>query len=85
LTENLLAARRGNITHVLIPKENERDLAEVSPKIRKSIKIDLVEHVDEVLRVALVVGEGESVFKELPMDSFCGDVILQPDDTVAHH
>jgi len=85
LTEKLLAARRGNITHVLIPKENERDLAEVSPKIRKSIKIDLVEHVDEVLRVALVVGEGESVFKELPMDSFCGDVILQPDDTVAHH
>ncbi len=84
LTEKLLAAKRGNITHVLIPKENESDLAEISPKIRKSMRIDLVEHVDEVLNIALIVAEGESVFKDIPMESFCGDAILQADN-VAHH
>ena len=64
LTEKLLAAKRGNITHVLIPKENERDLNDVPVKIRKSLTIDVVNHMDEVLDHALVVGEGESVFKK---------------------
>ena len=49
LTEKLLAAKRGNITHVLIPKENERDLNDVPIKIRKSLTIDVVNHMDEVL------------------------------------
>jgi ATP-dependent Lon protease len=64
LTEKLLAAKRGNITHVLIPKENERDLNDVPLKIRKSLTIDVVNHMDDVLGRALVVGEGESVFKK---------------------
>lgn len=64
LTEKLLAAKRGNITHVLIPKENERDLNDVPLKIRKSLTIDVVNHMDEVLEYALVVGEGETVFKK---------------------
>ncbi|WP_458778452.1 endopeptidase La [Desulforhopalus sp. 52FAK] len=64
LTEKLLAARRGNVTHVLIPKENERDLNDVPLKIRKALTIDVVNHMDEVLDFALVVGEGESVFKK---------------------
>lgn len=64
LTEKLLAAKRGNITHVLIPKENERDLNDVPLKIRKSLNIDVVNHMDEVLDHALVVGEGESIFKK---------------------
>jgi len=63
LTEKLLAAKRGNITHVLIPKDNERDLNDVPLKIRKKLTIDLVEHMDEVLRHAIVMKEGESLFK----------------------
>ncbi len=59
LTEKLLAAKRGNITHVLIPKPNERDLNDVPVKIRKSLKIDVVNHMDEVLTHALMVKEGE--------------------------
>ncbi|HSL39535.1 MAG TPA: endopeptidase La, partial [Desulforhopalus sp.] len=39
LTEKLLAAKRGNITHVLIPKDNERQLQDVPYKIRKSLTI----------------------------------------------
>ncbi|MFV0436396.1 MAG: endopeptidase La [Desulfopila sp.] len=63
LTEKLLAAKRGNITHILIPKENERDLDDVPMKIRKSLSITLVEHMDEVLEHAIVMAEGETVFK----------------------
>ena len=63
LTEKLLAAKRGNITHVLIPKDNERDLNDVPIKIRKKLTIELVEHMDEVLQYALVMKEGESLFK----------------------
>jgi len=64
LTEKLLAAKRGNITHVLIPKDNERNLGDVPVKIRKSLKIDVVNHMDEVLQYALVAEEGASIFKE---------------------
>jgi ATP-dependent Lon protease len=63
LTEKLLAAKRGNITHVLIPKPNERDLNDVPIKIRKSLTINVVNHMDEVLGYALVMKEGERLFK----------------------
>ncbi len=63
LTEKLLAAKRGNITHVLIPKANERDLNDVPIKIRKSLTIDVVNHMDEVLSHALLIKEGKSLFK----------------------
>ncbi len=63
LTEKLLAAKRGNITHVLIPKDNERNLNDVPVKIKKSLVIDVVNHMDEVLEHALVSTEGKSLFK----------------------
>ena len=53
LKEKLLAALRGGIETVLIPKENEKDLAEIPANIREGLKIIAVEHVDEVLRLAL--------------------------------
>ncbi len=64
LTEKLLAAKRGNITHVLVPKDNERDLNDVPMKIRKSLKIDLVNHMDEVLGHALVATAGKALFEQ---------------------
>jgi ATP-dependent Lon protease len=63
LTEKLLAAKRGNITDVLIPKENERNLHDVPANILKSLNISLVEHMDEVLEHAIIVKEGETLFK----------------------
>ncbi len=63
LTEKLLAAKRGNITHVLIPKDNERDLTDVPAKIRKSLTIDVVNHMDDVLGHALVMEDGKNLFK----------------------
>ena len=53
LKEKLLAALRGGITTVLIPHENEKDLAEIPANIRDGLKIVPVRHVDEVLALAL--------------------------------
>ena len=53
LKEKLLAALRGGITKVLIPAENEKDLADIPGNIREGLEIVPVAHVDEVLKHAL--------------------------------
>jgi len=53
LKEKLLAAHRGGIKTVLIPKENERDLKEIPENIKSELEIIPVAWVDEVLDVAL--------------------------------
>jgi hypothetical protein len=57
LKEKLLAAHRGEIRTVIIPKDNEKDLADVPANVLKNLEIILVEHVDEVLKVALLPKE----------------------------
>ena len=54
LKEKLLAAHRAGVKKVLIPKENEKDLAEVPKKVKQDIKIIPVETADDVLKLALV-------------------------------
>jgi ATP-dependent Lon protease len=54
LKEKLLAALRGGIKTVLIPKENEKDLAEIPDNVKKALEIVPVTMVDEVWRRALV-------------------------------
>ncbi len=49
LNEKLLAAQRSGIKKVLIPKENEKDLKEISDKIKKGLEIISVEKIDEAL------------------------------------
>jgi ATP-dependent Lon protease len=53
LKEKLLAAHRGGITIVLIPAENEKDLAEIPENIKQNLDIRPVHWIDEVLAVAL--------------------------------
>jgi ATP-dependent Lon protease len=53
LKEKLLAARRGGIKTVVIPKENERDLKEVPDNILENLNIKPVKWIDEVLSIAL--------------------------------
>ena len=53
LKEKLLAAHRAGIKHVLIPKDNEKDLVDIPEKVKKDIKITSVSIVDEVLKIAL--------------------------------
>ena len=69
LKEKLLAAHRAGIFTVLVPKENEKDLKGMPPLIMKKVKIHLVEHIDEVLLMALNAKNREEIFK-VPKESF---------------
>ncbi|WP_319823593.1 endopeptidase La [Thalassovita sp.] len=54
LKEKLLAALRGGIKTVLIPEENEKDLADIPDNVKEGLEIIPVTHVSEVLKLALV-------------------------------
>jgi ATP-dependent Lon protease len=66
LKEKILAAHRAGIKTALIPKDNEKDIKEIPPKISKSIEIVLVEHMDEVLRKALVLEDPDRFLLPTP-------------------
>ena len=63
LKEKLLAAHRGKIREVLIPRENEKDLKEIPKKILKELHIVLVDHMDDVLKHALRVDDPKKLFR----------------------
>jgi ATP-dependent Lon protease len=65
LKEKVLAAHRGGIKRILIPVENEKDIREIPSVILKSIQIEMVEHMDQVLRKALVLDDPENYPKKL--------------------
>ena len=52
--EKLLAAHRGNIKTVIIPRENEKDMVDIPGNVLKALEIVYVENVDEVLKVAFM-------------------------------
>ena len=66
LKEKMLAAHRGGIKTVLIPKENRKDLRDIPRKVRERLQIVLVEHVDDVLREALVLEHPETFLRRGP-------------------
>jgi len=72
LKEKMLAAHRSGITDVLIPKENEKDLKDIPNRILKSLNIHLVDHMDEVLKNAIIgiefISPGEQE-TQIPPDS----------------
>jgi ATP-dependent Lon protease len=70
LKEKILAAHRGGIHRIIIPKENEKDIEEIPDSVRRGIEIITVSHVDEVLREALQVDSKEQY-----------DLILKERDT----
>lgn len=54
IKEKVLAGHRMGIERIIIPRENERDLDDLPSKIRRRLKIDLVDSMDEVLDIALL-------------------------------
>jgi ATP-dependent Lon protease len=68
LKEKIIAAHRGGIKKVLIPKD-------VPKSISKQVKIALVEHMDEVLSHALILDEGHSLFRkvDIPLEIASGE------------
>ncbi len=63
LKEKILAAHRGGIKKVIIPKENKKDIKDIPSSILKQIEIILAEHMDDVLSHALILNEGDLLFK----------------------
>ena len=63
IKEKILAAHRGGIKKVVVPKENEKDLKDIPSMVLKQIEIIFVEHMDEVLNHALILDEGDTLFK----------------------
>jgi ATP-dependent Lon protease len=65
LKEKVLAAHRGGIKMVLMPKENEKDVDEIPAQILKGLTMVKVEHMDEVLKRALVLADPEAFLKPI--------------------
>ena len=57
IREKILAAHRAGITKIIIPEKNTKDLIEIPQKVRKSIEIVLVKHMDEVVEAVLLPPE----------------------------
>jgi len=53
LKEKLLAAHRAGLFEVILPKDNEKDLAEVPENLRNAMKMHFVDTMDQVLALAL--------------------------------
>ncbi|MBU4566783.1 MAG: endopeptidase La [Desulfarculus sp.] len=66
LREKVLAAHRAQITQVLIPKDNEKDIKEIPQRVLKAIELIPVEHMDQVLTYALAVDDPGAIFRESP-------------------
>lgn len=83
LREKLLAARRGLINKVLIPRENEKDLKDVPKEILRGLEIVLVDHVDDVLPQALMASK-EDIFRYSSEDTGIHRILqtIVHDDTV---
>jgi len=63
LKEKILAAHRGGIKTVIIPKENENDLKDIPKEVLKELKVILVDHVDQVLVNSLAIKNAKELFK----------------------
>jgi ATP-dependent Lon protease len=63
LKEKVFAAHRGGVTTVLMPQENEKDVDEIPQQVLKNVTLIQVEHMDEVLKHALVLPDPDAFFK----------------------
>jgi ATP-dependent Lon protease len=72
LKEKLLAAHRAGIFEAILPKDNEKDLAELPENLKEAMKLHFVDSMDEVLQLALegplpeLKGEDTAVLASVP-------------------
>jgi ATP-dependent Lon protease len=81
LKEKLLAAHRQGIFEVVLPKDNEKDLADIPENIRKDMKLHFVTSMDEVLKIAL---EREIVALPLAPAATAAELVARPEDNLTH-
>ena len=78
--EKLLAAHRAGITNIVLPKDNEKDLADIPKNVLDSLNVYMVETMDEVLNIALA----EPLTR---LQVSADDASVEPtvsDDTITH-
>jgi ATP-dependent Lon protease len=78
IKEKILAAHRADVTHVLIPAENQKDLHDVPKRVLSSLTIHKLQHMDEVLRYALELPEPDT-FLAKPSEALDWRLALLPE------
>jgi len=79
LKEKMLAAHRNGIHELVLPKENEKDLYDIPEIIKKDMKLNFVESMDEVLKIAL-----EREVTPLPLSPSAVQPEARPVDDITH-
>jgi ATP-dependent Lon protease len=77
--EKLLAAHRAGVKNIVLPKDNEKDLADIPKNVLDALNVFMVENMDEVLKQAL---EGP-----VPVPALAADAAVEPgrsDDAITH-
>jgi ATP-dependent Lon protease len=82
LKEKILAAHRGGISQLIVPDENEKDLKDIPKKILRRFDVHIASHVDDVLNRAIVMPDGEPLFREKKEDSIPPEMIPTEEGTL---
>lgn len=87
LKEKLLAAHRNRIETVIIPIENRKDLKEIPRRVLRGLRIVLVDHMDDVLREALVLKDAEQMLgaRRVFLEYRAGELYEGPQLATAAH
>ena len=80
LKEKVLAAHRAGVTTIILPKDNEKDLADIPKAVLDVLKLHLVESMDEVLKIALT----EPLTALIPSQDETDSQTASSDDRVTH-
>ena len=78
--EKVLAAHRAEVTTIILPKDNEKDLADIPTEVLDVLQLHLVESMDEVLQIALAA----PLPALLPSQDQPNQQTTSPDDEITH-
>ena len=76
--EKLLAAHRAGVKNIVLPKDNEKDLADIPKNVLDSLNVYMVQTMDEVLKIALAEPLPARISAEAPAEPEIAD------DTITH-
>ena len=79
--EKVLAAHRAGIKNIILPKDNEKDLADIPKNVLDSLNLYLVSAMDEVLKIAMA---GPMPAALTPVVAAVAEVEVETDDTITH-
>jgi ATP-dependent Lon protease len=78
--EKVLAAHRAGVKNIVLPKDNEKDLADIPKNVLDTLNVYMVQTMDEVLKIALA----EPLTGRRPVTEPAGPVDTIADDTITH-